>query len=176
MEALRKIVLKIDTIFETFALLALLSMIIIMTVQVFTRKLFNFVFFWSEETILVLLVWFNFMGMAIGFREFIHLGIDSFTDYLPEKVNRVLDKIIEVVNFACGLYFVIYGWEFTVLMANSTLAATKLPNSVLYAVMPVAGVMMCCYSALHLAGVNTKRHKGTEVEVDMGLGEKADGK
>lgn len=176
MEALRKIVLKIDTILETFALLGLLSMILIMTMQVFTRKLFNFVFFWSEESILILLVWFNFMGMAIGFREFIHLGIDSFTDYLPEKVNKVLDKLIEVVNFGCGLYFIVYGFEFTQLMANSTLAATKLPNSVLYAVMPVAGVMMCFYSALHFVGINTKRHKGTEVEVDMGLGEKVDGK
>lgn len=176
MGILRKIVLAIDTFLESFALIALLSMILIMTMQVFTRKLFNFVFFWSEESILLLLVWFSFMGMAIGFREYIHLGVDSFTEYLPKKVNLVIDKIIELVNFGCGLYFIIYGWEFTVLMSNSTLAATKLPNSLLYAVMPVCGVMMCFYSALHLFGVNTKRHKGKEIEMDMGLEEKPDGK
>jgi TRAP-type C4-dicarboxylate transport system permease small subunit len=176
LEILRKIALKIDTFLESFALIALLSVILIMTMQVFTRKLFNFVFFWSEESILLLLVWFAFMGMAIGFREYIHLGVDSFTDYLPKKVNLVLDKVIELVNFGCGLYFIIYGWEFTVLMANSTLAATKLPNSCLYAVMPLCGVMMCCYSALHLIGVDTRRHKGTEIEMDMGLEDKPDGK
>lgn len=176
MKILRKAMLTIDTFLESFALIALLSMILIMTMQVFTRKLFNFVFFWSEESILLLLVWFSFMGMAIGFREYIHLGVDSFTEYLPKKVNLVIDKIIELVNFGCGLYFIIYGWEFTVLMSNSTLAATKLPNSLLYAVMPVCGVMMCFYSALHLFGVNTKRHKGKEIEMDMGLEEKPDGK
>ena len=176
MKILKQIALKIDTFLESFALIALLSVILIMTLQVFTRKIFNFVFFWSEESILLLLVWFSFMGIAIGFREYIHLGVDSFTNYLPKKVNRVLDKVIELVSFGCGLYFIIYGWEFTVLMANSTLAATKLPNSCLYAVMPLCGVMMCFYSALHLFGVNTKRHKGNEIEMDMGLEEKPDGK
>ncbi|WP_416358653.1 TRAP transporter small permease subunit [Brevibacillus thermoruber] len=40
-----------------------------MTMQVFTRKLFNFVFFWSEEVTLLLLGWLAFMGIALGFRE-----------------------------------------------------------------------------------------------------------
>ncbi|MGQ7277295.1 TRAP transporter small permease subunit [Brevibacillus thermoruber] len=31
--------------------------------QVFTRKLFNFVFFWSEEVTLLLLGWLAFMGL-----------------------------------------------------------------------------------------------------------------
>jgi TRAP-type transport system small permease protein len=74
MEQLKKIALKIDTLFETFAIIALLGVITVMSVQVFTRKLFNFVFFWSEEAILLFLVWFAFMGIAIGFREGVHMG------------------------------------------------------------------------------------------------------
>lgn len=169
MKILRTVALAVDSWLERFALTALLTMILIMVMQVFTRKLFSFVFFWSEETILLLLVWFSFIGMAIGFREYIHLGIDSFTNLLPDKVNKVLDKIIDLVNFSCGLYFVVYGWQFTVLMSGSTLAATKWPNSLLYAVMPVCGLMICVYTGLHFVGINTKRHHGTEVEVDMGL-------
>ncbi|MDF2568429.1 MAG: Tripartite ATP-independent periplasmic transporter, DctQ component [Sporomusa sp.] len=170
MEVLKKIALAIDTLFESIALLGLSSMILIVIAQVMTRKLFNFVFFWSEEVTLLLLVWFAFMGMAIGFREDLHLGVDSFTAFLPDIVNRVLDKIIGLSIFAFGMYFIVYGWEFTVMMNESTLAATKLPNSILYLVMPVTGVMTCAYAALQVAGINTKRHKGNEVEMGGALG------
>ncbi len=170
MEALKKIALAIDTLFESVALLGLTSMILIVTMQVMTRKLLNFVFFWSEEMTLLLLVWFAFMGMAIGFREHLHLGVDSFTEFLPAKANLILDKIIGLSIFAFGVYLIWYGWDFTVMMHESTLAATKLPNSVLYVVMPVTGVMTCAYSALQVAGFDTRRHKGNEVEMGGALG------
>ncbi len=170
METLKKIALAIDTIFESIALTGLASMIIIVIMQVMTRKLFNFVFFWSEEVTLLLLVWFAFMGMAIGFREGLHMGVDSFTGFLPDKVNLVLDKIIGLSIFGFGVYMIYYGWDFTVMMHESTLAATKLPNSVLYVVMPVTGAMTCAYAALQVAGFNTKRHKGSEVEMSGALG------
>ena len=165
MELLKKIALKIDTFFETFAILALLGVILIMFVQVLTRKLFNFVFFWSEEGILLCLVWFAFMGIAIGFREGVHMGVEALTDRMPASVNRWIDKWVELMGLLYGLYFVVYGWEFTVLMFDSTLPATKLPNSIVYLVMPVSGLMVCAYSLLHLAGINTKRHKGSDIEV-----------
>ncbi len=170
MKALKKIALAIDTLFESVALVGLASMILIVITQVMTRKIFNFVFFWSEEMTLLLLVWFAFMGMAVGFREHLHLGVDSFTSFLPDKVNNALDKIIGICTFGFGVYLVIYGWDFTVMMHESTLAATKLPNSLLYVVMPITGVMTCAYSALQVAGIDTKRHKGNEVEMGGSLG------
>lgn len=171
MEQLKRLARALDTFFETFALLSLTTMILIVTTQVMTRKLLNFVFFWSEEMTLLLLVWFSFMGMAIGFREELHLGIDTFTEFFPKGFNRILDKVIEASILAFGIYLVVYGWDFTVMMHESTLAATKLPNSTLYVVMPVTGFMICCYATLHLCGISTKRHHGAEVEMGFGLGE-----
>ena len=168
MDLLRKISLKFDTLYETVALLSLTGVILVVCLQVITRKLFNFVFFWSEEVTMLLLVWFSFMGIAIGFREGLHMGIDSFTDGLPVWINQWLDKFIEVINFAVGIYLIYYGWQFTELMHNTTLAATKLPNSVVYVVMPITGVMTCIYSALHIFGKDTRRHRGREVDMDMG--------
>ena len=168
MNQLKKIALKIDTAFETVTILFLLGVIIIMSVQVVTRKLFNFVFFWSEEGILLCLVWFSFLGIAVGFREGVHMGVEALTDHLSPRANRIIDTWVNLMGLLYGVYFVIYGWEFTVLMFESTLPATKLPNSVVYAVMPVSGFMVCVYSLLQLFGVNTKRHKGADIEVGGG--------
>ena len=137
----------------------MLTMVIIVSVQVVTRKLFNFVFFWSEEVTLLLLAWFAFMGIAIGCRENLHLAMDVIENFSSKKFINILDKFIEAATFIFGVYLIIYGWEFTVLMSESTLPATKLPNSALYVVMPLTGVMTCAYSLLQLMGIDTKRHK-----------------
>jgi TRAP-type C4-dicarboxylate transport system permease small subunit len=168
LDQLKKIALKIDTIFETVAILFLLGVIIVMAVQVATRKLFNFVFFWSEEAILVCLVWFSFMGIAVGFREGVHMGVEALTDHLSARANRWIDIWVNLMGLVYGLYFVVYGWEFTLLMFESTLPATKLPNSIVYAVMPVSGLMVCAYSLLQLFGVDTRRHKGADIEIGGG--------
>ena len=162
MRTLKRIALGIDSFVEAFAQIALLAMILIVTLQVMTRKLFHFVLFWSEEVTLLLLVWFAFLGIAIGFREKLHLAIDSFTAKLPASFNWVLDKIIYASTFGFGLYLIVSGSEFTVLMNESTLAATKLPNSVIYVVMPITGVMICMYSLLQFIGIDTRRHQGVE--------------
>lgn len=162
MQRLRNLLLTVDSLLENVALIALLSMILIVVMQVFTRKLLNFVFFWSEEVTLLLLVWFSFMGMAIGFREGLHLAMDTIDAFLPPGLVKVLDKIIDVSTFVFGLYLIIQGFDFTVLMSESTLPATKLPTSVQYAVMPVSGIMVCFYSAFQFFGINTKRHQALE--------------
>nr|WP_263323379.1 TRAP transporter small permease [Neobacillus sp. Marseille-Q6967] len=162
MSYLKKIILVIDSIFEKFTLVSLVALILVVTTQVMTRKLFNFVFFWSEEVTLLLLAWFAFMAIAIGFREYIHLGIDSFTNLFPKSFNKVLDKIISASIFAFGLYLMIQGWEFTLLTMESTLPATKLPSSITYLAMPITGVMICGYALLQFFNVNTSRHKNME--------------
>nr|WP_311764978.1 TRAP transporter small permease [Paenibacillus agricola] len=162
LKRISRVFLAIDSALEAFSLMALLTMIIIVTIQVITRKLFNFVFFWSEEITLLLLIWFSFMGIAIGFREKLHMGMDSFTNLFPASFNRVLDKVIYASIFLFGLYLIYYGWDFTLMMNESELAATGLPNSITYVIMPITGVMTSIYSLLQFFGIETKRHQGID--------------
>jgi TRAP-type C4-dicarboxylate transport system permease small subunit len=165
LDYIKKVFKVIDSIFEKFTLLFLVALIFVVTTQVMTRKLFNFVFFWSEEITLLLLAWFAFMAIAIGFREYIHLGIDTLTNLFPRSFNKVLDKIISASIFAFGFYLVVHGWEFTLLTSESTLPATKLPSSITYVAMPVTGVMICGYSLLQFFNINTTRHKDLEEDL-----------
>ncbi|KKI94165.1 C4-dicarboxylate ABC transporter permease [Bacillus sp. SA1-12] len=162
MKLIKKTGLMIDSLFENIALLSLLGLVMIVTTQVMTRKFLNFVFFWSEEVTLLLLSWFAFMAIAIGFRENIHLGIDAITNFFSKRVNTLLDKVIHVSIFAFGLFLLVQGWDFTILMLQSTLPATKLPTGIQYLIMPITGVMICAYSILQFFSFNTKRHHNIE--------------
>jgi TRAP-type transport system small permease protein len=162
---LGKVLVTIDRVVEGCAIGMLVSMIVVVFVQVMTRKLFRFVFFWSEEVTLLLLTWFSFMGIAIGFREKLHLSMDMLSSLLPRRVDRALDRLIDVCNVGFGIYLVVFGWKFTALMGESTLPATGLPNSIQYLVMPITGVMTCAYCALQLFGVDTRRFHTIEEEI-----------
>ncbi|CAM4388987.1 TRAP transporter small permease [Paenibacillus tarimensis] len=165
LRGLRAAALQIDKAVEAFAVSAVALMTIIVTVQVITRKVFNFVFFWSEEITLLLLIWFSFLGIAIGFREKLHLAMDAVAKRLPAGLNKALDYIIGSATLLFGGYLILYGWEFTVLMHNNTMTATDWPSSVMYIIMPVTGLMICVYTILQLAGVDTVRHRHLDEEV-----------
>lgn len=165
MKTLRKWALCIDSVFEHAALLALAAMTMIVIVQVFTRKFFHFVFFWSEEITLLLMVWSSFMGIAVGFREKLHIAMDSLTNLFGDRFNRWWDKCISLCVLCFGAYLVINGWIFTVDQYANRLPATGWTNSLYYIVMPITGLMICVYSSLSLLGMETRRHQDLDEEV-----------
>jgi TRAP-type transport system small permease protein len=156
--------LTIDKIMDGFCIILLVIMILIVVMAVITRKGFGFMFAWSEEITLLCLTWFTFMGIAIGFRERLHLSMELF-DNLPPKVLLITDRFIDLVTFFFGLYLVIYGWNFAMMMRGSILAATQMPNLVQYIVMPITGVMTCIYSALQFLGHDLRRYNVIEEEI-----------
>ena len=162
---LARFFIRVDKMIEAFSIVLIVTMVLIVFTQVMTRKLFNFVFFWSEEVTLLCLTWFSFIGIAIGFREKLHIGMDMVENLVPKTVLTVLDKVIDVATFGFGLYMIVYGTEFSMLMSESTLPATKLPNSIQYIVVPMTGVGCCIYSTLQFLGIKTQRY--TEIDDEI---------
>ncbi len=160
-----RVLAAVDRVLDVATISLLVAMIVIVFTQVITRKLFSFVFVWSEEVTLLCLTWFSFVGIAIGFRERVHLAMDVVTNLLPKKVSWFLERLIDLSIFAFGLYLVIFGWKFTVRMGQSTLPATGLPNSLQYVIMPITGVLTCLYSALQFFGVETRRYLHIDEEI-----------
>lgn len=156
---------RIDKIIDSCVIAMLVAMIVIVFTQVVTRKVFSFVFYWSEEVTLLCLTWFSFLGIAIGFREKWHLAMDVLENILPKPALFVLDKFIDICIFLFGLYLVIWGWEFTKLMGESILSATQLPNSIQYIVMPITGVLTCVYSLFKIMGKDLRRYHKIEEEI-----------
>lgn len=160
----KRFFLSVDKAIDAFCIILLVAMILIVFVAVITRKVFGFMFAWSEEVTLLCLTWFTFMGIAVGFRERLHLGMDLF-DRLPPRLFLFLDRFVDLVTFFFGLYLVVYGWNFAMMMRGSILAATQLPNLVQYIVMPITGLMTCAYSALQFLGRDLRRYNVIEEEI-----------
>jgi TRAP-type transport system small permease protein len=162
----RSFFLAIDKVIDGFCIVLLVAMILIVVMAVITRKGFGWMFGWSEEITLLCLTWFTFMGIAVGFRERLHLSMEMIDiDKLPPKVLWISDRFIDLVTFFFGLYLVIYGWNFAMMMRGSILSATEMPNLVQYIVMPITGVMTCVYAALQFLGHDLRRYNVIEEEI-----------
>lgn len=149
---------RLDSAFEYLGLIFLSAMAGIVSWQVFSRYVLNSTPSWSEEVTLLLMVWVGFIGIAIGFRERLHISIEFVVTRFPETLQRWVGRGTWALTLLFGLYLVVQGWEFTVLTFRSTLPATQLPSSVLYAIMPVSGAMICVYAVLNLIGFDTGKH------------------
>lgn len=163
MNYLKKVKGILDSIVDNLAAIFLASMTIIITIQVFSRFFFSYTPRWSEEVSLLLLIWLTFFGIAVGFREKLHIGVEFFVKIFPERVQRFFELISKILILITGGLFIYYGTQFTKLMHNSSMAGTGLPQSVLYACIPVCGLLLLIY------GIELLFKKGLHQEWDEEL-------
>ena len=67
-------------------------------------KYVNSTLFWSDELTMLFLTWFTFIGIAIGFREKLHLSMDMIENFIPKIFITILDYSILICTFAFGVY------------------------------------------------------------------------
>lgn len=158
----------LDRIADTIVLSLLTLMVLVVSWQVFTRYVLGFSPVWAPETALLLVGWVAFLGIAIGIRERSHIAVGYVVDRLPSAMRKVVERLGPVLMLLFGGYLIVQGWDFTTLMAQSTLPGTGLPRSVQYAAMPASGILIVLYATLQLLGVRTERAIGLEEAADVG--------
>lgn len=153
MKSIKKLLDFSDKILEQIAMLFIVLMTLIITLQVITRYCFSMTPRWSEEVALILMVWFGFIGIAIGVKKGIHISIEYFASLCPESVQAVIIKINDILVGIFGGLLTFYGWKLVEVTAQSTLPATQWPGYLLYIMVPVSGVMIVCYCIAKLFGI-----------------------
>jgi len=144
--------------FEWLALTLLVIMTLVTTYRVIMRYFFNFTPSWTEELTCILVIWVTLIGLAVGVRERLHLGITVFYDRFPRAVRTVVDYVMLGLQTVLGVYLVIDGARLTIDQFHTTMSVVKIlpfsdrlmPNSILYVIVPVAGVLILLYTAIQL--------------------------
>ena len=146
MNIVKKIFNGIESFLEHVCMFTLVVMVVLIFVQVFCRYILKFTPRWSEETAVILMIWVAFIGMALGVKRGIHLTITFFVELFPKLLKKIILIADELCVMVFGIVIIIYGIDLVYNTMDSTLAATQLPSSVIYAVLPVAGVLIVIYT------------------------------
>lgn len=79
---------------EIIAGIALTVTLIATGVNVFTRYIFKFTYFWYTDVTILAFGWLVFSGAAAAFRRHMHFGIDILVNLLPRKGRAVFDVLL----------------------------------------------------------------------------------
>lgn len=153
MNIIKKVLNTIDTIIEYICMGTLAILVCIVFYQVFTRYILHFTPRWSEETCVILMIWLGFISLAIGVKKGTHLSISALVNLFPKPMQKIVFYIDEIAVLIFGVMLVIYGQQLSAFTMSSTLPATQLPSGVLYACLPVSGVLIIAYTIMIISNL-----------------------
>jgi TRAP-type C4-dicarboxylate transport system permease small subunit len=124
----------------------LLAMTLIVFYQVVLRYVFNRSPSWAEEIAIVLMIWFGVLGIPIGLKLKIHIGVQFIYNRFPVRFKWVLSRLTFSLIGIFGIIMLVFGTQLVGYGMLSTLPATKLPSAVEYVVFPISGLMVIYYA------------------------------
>lgn len=98
LDAFLKRVLEIETVLSVAILSAL---VLLISVQVFLRYLFNNPFAWAEELSALLLIYLSFVTGDVVYKKNAHISIDYVVGFFPPRVRTVTEIALGVAICVC---------------------------------------------------------------------------
>lgn len=159
--ALSAVLERASRVFLWLAGAGLVLMTALIGWQVFGRFVLNDTPTWTETTSVLLMGWFIFLGAAVGVREGNHLSFDVLLYVLPERVQRWLHSVSDLVVIAFAGGMVWYGWQLAGNAWSTTIPNLGVSGAVAFFSLIVGGVLMALLSVERLlrraVGLNTSR-------------------
>ncbi|MFR1833065.1 MAG: TRAP transporter small permease [Lachnospiraceae bacterium] len=147
-----------------YARWVLLFVILIVSMQVVARNVFQSNIRWNQEIALLLTIWMAFAGIAIGVEKNLHIAVEMFYSWFPKTMKKVVDRLIQILHLVVGAIFLYYGVKICIYTSTSTLPVTKLPSTLMYIMIPISGICIIYFVFLDLLGL--KSYKKTEDTYD----------
>ncbi len=134
-------------------------MLAIIFLQVITRYVFNYTFDWSEELARFLFVWVVFIGSALIIGDKGHMAVKI----LPGKLEGttagfILDLFIKVSSLIFFLLMITQGFKMSRKMMFQTAPALGVPMGMVYAIIPISGILMLLYLIKDTAALFSERN------------------
>lgn len=113
--------------------------------NVIARYFFNSPIEWAEEFSRYAFIWVVFMGAAICTKRKRHIIIDGFVNAMPQQLRSLLFVLVDLGVLALAFVMIYYGWVLSA-SANQPTATLKIPQYVVYIVVPLSAVLIAIYS------------------------------
>ncbi len=149
------------------AMIFLVIMIVIVSTTVFTRYVFNYTFRWTDEVALLMMIWFGFIGLALGVKNSIHLSIEYFMSLVPDKYQKFIYQIENVAVGTFGWFMLKYGYQLYDRTKITRLPATQWSRGLLFIMLPVSGLLVLIYSIAKLFNIIKQKNKTAVLDAEQ---------
>ncbi|MFK7887164.1 MAG: TRAP transporter small permease [Gammaproteobacteria bacterium] len=150
-----------------WTLVALMGVLVFAVLwQVASRYLFASPSSWTEEIARFLLIWIGMLGAAYAFRHNLHIGLDLLPQKLKGNAALNLHRFTQAVIILFAFCVLVVGGSSLVYLTwdlRQYSAVLRLPVSVLYSVIPLAGLLIIIFT---LAAWSTPPESSNDEELN----------
>jgi TRAP-type C4-dicarboxylate transport system permease small subunit len=147
LSALRAIERVVDEVVQRVSVVVLVGMILVITIQIISRVLFDAVS-WSEELARYLLVWITFLGATLAWSRGRHIAVSFIADAAPSAVRRLIQLGTLAVSAAFFAIIVVIGIRYMRVQSFQVSASLRIPMAWVYTIMPVSATLMLFYTVI----------------------------
>lgn len=139
--ALKKVIGNLDILVASIALIVL---IVLTFMGVIMRYVVGKPYTWLEEVQLFCMIWIVFAAGGAAFRTGSHVAIEMVVEMFPEKVQKIISYVIDVVVVLVLAYLFWNSIGFIQMFAKNGRSSSmlKIPMTVQYGIAPVSYVLM----------------------------------
>ena len=154
---MKKVEKVLDTVMRFLMALAMLTLLVFGTWQIFTRWVLGNPSTFTDELLRYVLIISGFIGSAYCFYRDEHLALTLITDKARGPFKICLDVFIEL----CILFFVIYVFIFggfkLANTATNVSSVMHIPMKTLYMVEPICGILIVLARILKYVNLYTEK-------------------
>ena len=154
---MKKVEKVLDTVMRFLMALAMLTLLVFGTWQIFTRWILGNPSTFTDELLRYVLIIAGFIGSAYCFYRDEHLALTLITDKAKGPFKLCLDIFIEI----CILFFVIYVFIFggfkLANTATNVSSVMHIPMKTLYMIEPVCGILIVLARILKYVNLYTEK-------------------
>jgi TRAP-type C4-dicarboxylate transport system permease small subunit len=154
----------IGRIEESFGVVCLIAIAVIINLQIVRRYFLNDPYIWPEEIIRITMIWLSFVGAGIGFRRGAQITVDTAVLMLPPGLRAIAFDVADLIIAGVFLLVGIKANQLAGIVLNAPMAATRLPTAIIVWPLVVLSVQAVAYSALrilvrHREGIDAVQHE-----------------
>ena len=135
----------IEKIAGSLMVVSFIGVIVMGTIQVFSRYVLNRPLVGAEELAQLFGVWMVFLGSSIGAREGSHIKVELFHEKLNARARQVVEWFVQLAILAFSVLVSVYGLRLTARSQILRSPALRFPMYILFAAVAVGSILTCLF-------------------------------
>ena len=127
---------------EAILFVLVLSLLILIALQVFTRYVLQASLPWTEEVARMVLVWAVMLGAAVAMERNEHYAITVLSDLFRGTTRKVVLIATNILGLVFLVLLVVYGTEYMAANMKTVYVSTQVSRGWIYLAMPVGATIM----------------------------------
>lgn len=162
---MKSVITYLDKFLATALMLVMAAILMSVSWQVISRYLLKDPSSVTEELARFLLIWVGMLGAVYAYRTNSHLGLNLLLEKMSNKAKLITQVIIQLLVITFSALVLVFGGSELVeltLELKQISAALSVNMGVVYAILPISGVLLIVYSLVNL----TELFQGHVIDVE----------